>query len=366
MTEKEEFKSYSAAGVDVERGELCSRIAYEASQKTFSGRVLEQVAPEKLEGGFAGPLRLKTKLEGDSLVKNSDGVGSKALVAQRLGKYDTLGYDLIAMLADDTAATGALPVAGTNTLDVSKADPELVTELMKGLVGACKVASVAMVGGEIAELPDQVKGYANPFVWNGDLLGFLGKGRMIDGECIKPGQAVMGIRGNGIRSNGLTLAREICSSAFGSDWHEQTFDRDSSWGEVLLRPSRIFAPIIVALTGGLRDKPGADIRGVVHVTGGGLANLKRVLPEGTGAVLNDLFSPQEEFVRLQELGPVNEEEAYRTWNMGQPILIVTTEPEEAGGLLDKFDVNYRVVGRITDREGIVCQGKGFENKEFVL
>jgi len=366
LTEEKEYTSYSESGGDVDLGDECSRLAYEASQRTFTNQKIEVVAPERMEGGFSGPLRINSSLEDGSFVKNSDGVGSKALVAQRMKKFNTLGYDLIAMLADDTASTGALPVAGTNTLDLASSDPDLVDELMSGLVAACEVANVSMVGGEIAELPDQVKGYSRPFIWNGDLLGLLGEGRRIDGSGIVPGHNIVGLRGNGIRSNGLTLARKICRSSFGPDWHEETFDERRSWGEVLLSPSRIYAPIMVALTGGFQDESRANITGIVHVTGGGMANLNRVLPEETGAILTDLFPPQEEFIKLQELGPVAEEEAYRTWNMGQPVLLVTPEPEKVENLLEEFEVPSRVVGEVTNRPEIVCRGKGLKEREFVL
>ncbi|MFB6214614.1 MAG: AIR synthase-related protein, partial [Candidatus Bipolaricaulia bacterium] len=127
-----------------------------------------------------------------------------------------------------------------------------------------------------------------------------------------------------------------------------------------------YAPILVELTGGFRGKPGAEITGIVHVTGGGLTNLERVLPERAGAILSDLFQPREEFARLQELGPVSEEEAYRTWNMGQPVLLVTPEPERVEEVLEGFEVSSRIVGEVTDRTGIVCQGKGLEEREFIL
>lgn len=367
MTEPEGYKSYDESGVDVERGDRCSRIAYEASQRTFANQSLDVFEPEMLEGGFSGPLRINSDLRGASLVKNSDGVGSKALVAQRMESYDSLGFDLIAMLADDAASVGALPVAGTNTLDFGRAKPYMVEELMDGLVEACGVANVFMVGGEIAELPDQVKGYsAHPFVWNGDLLGLLEEGGRIDGSEIEPGQEVVAIRSRGIRSNGLTLAREICCSAFGPDWHEEPYDDELSWGDVLLKQSRICAPILGELTGGFRGKPRAEVTGIVHVTGGGLRNLRRVLPEGTGASLTDPVPPGEEFVRLQELGPVTEEEAYGTWNMGQAVLVVTSTPGKVKKVIEEFEVSARIIGKITDSDDIVCRGKGFEGKEFVL
>lgn len=366
MVEDKEYRSYKQAGVNIDRGEECSRIAYEASQKTFSNQDVEILEPEKLEDGFSGLLKINSELKGGYIVKNSDGVGSKALVAQRLDRHDTLGYDLVAMLADDSVSTGALPVGGTNTIDIHRAEPGLISELMQGMVEACEVANLSMVGGEIAELPHQVKGYSNPYIWNGDLFGVLAKGKRIDGSSITPGDSIVGLQSRGIRSNGLTLARKICNSSFGEDWHEEPFGQDSSWGEVLLKPSRICTPAIVNLVGGYKGKTRADVTGIVHITGGGIFNLKRILPEGMGALFTNLFPPQEEFTELQQLGPVSDEEAYRTWNMGQCLLIVTPEPEKVESLVAEFDIPSRLVGEITDRDRIVCHTRGLEEKKIHL
>lgn len=366
MADDKEFRSYSESGVDVSLGDRCSRIAYEASQKTFASGRSDLVEPEKQKGGFAGPLSIISEVKGGSVVLNSDGVGSKVLVAQRTDRHDTLGYDLIAMLADDAAALGALPVAGTNTLDLHHAEPELVSQLMQGLVEACREANISMVGGEIAELPDQVRGYSNPYIWNGELLGLLGKDKKIDGADIRAGQSIVGLRSNGIRSNGLTLARRICNSSFGKDWHEESFARGKSWGEILLKPARICAPALVEMFGGYRGEPRAEVTGIVHITGGGLTNLERILPEGKGAVLTDPYPPGEELLRLQELGPVGDEEAYRTWNMGQCVLVITPEPERATKIAGEYSIPARVIGSIRQQEEIVCHGKGLFGDKLVL
>lgn len=366
MTKSEEFRSYRESGVDLTRGEECSRIAYEASQETFSNRDGKIMRPEELDDGFAGPVKIRSELKGGCIVKNSDGVGSKALVAQRTNKHDTLGFDLIAMLADDTASTGALPIGGTNTIDLHHAEPELVAELMEGLVDACRVANLYMVGGEIAELPHQVKGYADPYIWNGDLFGVLAEGKRIDGSSISLGDSVVGLGSRGIRANGLTLAREICNAAFGEDWHEEPYDQGVSWGEVLLRPSRICTPAIVDLVGGYRHKPRAKVTGIVHLTGGGLLNLNRILPENMGALLTNLFPPHEEFLRLQRLGPVSDDEAYKTWNMGQCVLVVTPEPDKVEEVLAEFEIPSRVVGEVTDGSGITCRTRGSDQETIYL
>lgn len=363
---KKNYRNYKESGVDVKLGDECSRIAYEACQKTFSNQTTDLVKPERLESGFSGPLQIMKEIKGSHLVKNSDGVGSKAIVAQRMNKHHTLGYDLVAMLADDTSSIGAIPIAGTNTIDLHHAQPELVTQLMDGLVKACKIANISMVGGEIAELPDQVKGYSNPYIWNGDLLGVLESNKEITGSSIAPGQSIVALRSRGIRSNGLTLARKICTQNFGKKWHEKTFSKDMTWGDLLLTPSRICTPALVGLNGSYRENPRAEVTGIVHLTGGGLSNLDRILPEGMGASMDNLFTPQKEFLRLQKLGPIKDKEAYKTWNMGQCMLIVTPEPQKVKRVMSEFDIPSKLAGKVTSHSGIRVQGKGLREEAFSL
>jgi len=363
---KKNYHNYKESGVDVKLGDECSQIAYQACQQTFCNQNIDLVTPETLEGGFSGPLQIIEEIKGSYLVKNSDGVGSKAIVAQRMNKHHTLGYDLVAMLADDTSSIGAIPIAGTNTIDSHHAQPELVTRLMEGLVKACKIANISMVGGEIAELPDQVKGYSNPYIWNGDLLGLLEVNKQITGSNIAPDQSIVALRSRGIRSNGLTLARKICTQHFGNKWHEKTFKEGINWGDILLTPSRICTPALVSLNGSYRENPRAKVTGIVHITGGGLSNLDRILPEGMGASIDNLFAPQEEFLQLQKLGPIEDKEAYKTWNMGQCMLIVTPEPEKVKKVMSEFDIPSQISGKITQKSGIRVQGRGLREEAFSL
>lgn len=364
MSTPRDFR-YSDAGVSRRLGDECSEIAYKACLETFANREGGFDQPLTWEGGFTNPVQISDLTPGSCLVKNSDGVGSKALVAQRMDKYDTLGYDLIAMNADDSACIGAEPFVGTNTLDISKAEPNLVADLMKGLVEACNEARMAIVGGEVAEIPHQLKGYNNPFIWNADVLGIVNRDKIIDGSEISPGHRIVAIKSNGIRSNGLTLAREICSANFGKSWHEAKLDQ-ASWGELLLQPSLICTPGLLDLVGRYGEKSTASISGIVHISGGGMSNLNRILPRGTGAVLDDLFSPQQVFLELQRIGPVSDEEAYLTWNMGQCSLVITPEPDRVVTKLEGRGFESRVVGSITDEERIVIDGKGHEGKEVVI
>ncbi len=361
---KDEF-SYEDSGVDVSLGDKCSKIAYETCLKTYKNRNGRFGKPEEWEEGFTAPIRVDN-LEESYLVKNSDGIGSKALIAQRIGKHDTIANDLIAMNVGDTVSIGAEPFVATNTLDIKKMNIEVIKELMEGLSKACKKARIAMVGGEIAELVDQVKGYKTPYIWNADVLGVLEKGKKIDGTEISKEDKIVAIKSNGMRSNGLTLARKICEDNFGENWHEIKLDSET-WGEKLLKPSIICAKGLVDLFGGYKEKSKAKVTGIVHVTGGGILNFKRILKNDLGVKIDDLFEPHKEFLELQELGPVSEEEAYKTWNMGQCFFITTPEPENVIEILKSHNLKSKIVGEVIQNNNrIEIQSKGLENKKIEL
>ncbi len=334
--------NYKKAGVNISLGNKCSQIAYKAAVKTFENRKGKTGEALSLKGGFSGPLYFR-QLKNALIVKNSDGIGSKAIVAQKMKKYDTLAFDLIAMVADDCAAQGAEPVAATNTLDMERVDEKIVLGLMKGIPKACKRAGIAMVGGEIAELSDQIKGFA----WNADLIGVLERKKLVDGSKIKKGDSIVAFKSNGIRSNGLTLARKILEEKFGKNWHDRKF-HGKKWGSILLKPSLIVSPAIVEMVGAYGRNGECRVHGLVHVTGGGIfGNFERVMAKNKrSAIFDNLFAPQPEFLELMRLGKVSIEEAYRAWNMGNCFLVVTPEPEKAIKIAEKHGIKARVAGKI--------------------
>ena len=333
---------YKKAGVNIELGDACSMIAYREARKTFANRKGKIGEALTLKGGFSGPIYFKN-LKDSFVVKNSDGVGSKAVIAGKMKKYDSLAFDLIAMVADDCAAVGGEPIAATNTLDIEKADEKTVSGLMKGIPMACKRAGILMVGGEIAELPDQVKGFA----WNADLIGVLEKKKIVDGSKIRKGDSIVAFKSNGIRSNGLTLARRIIEKKYGENWHLKKF-KGKRWGDILLKPSLIVSPAVVEMVGAYGKKGKCRVHGMAHVTGGGIfGNMGRIMKSGKHcAVFDNLWAPQPEFLELMRLGKVNPEEAYRTWNMGNCFLVVTPEPEKAIRIAKKHGIKARIAGRI--------------------
>lgn len=334
--------NYRKAGVNILLGDKCSQIAYKAAVKTFRNRKGKIGEALSLKGGFSGPVYFR-QLKNAFIVKNSDGVGSKAILAQKMKKYNSLAFDLIAMVADDCAALGAEPIAATNTLDMERVNEKIVSGLMKGMVKACRRARIAMVGGEIAELSEQVKG----FTWSADLVGVLEKKKLIDCTKIRKKDSIVAFKSNGIRSNGLTLARKILEKEFGEKWHLKKF-KGKKWGSILLRPSLIVSPAIVEMVGAYGKKGKCRVSALVHVTGGGIfGNFARAMKNNKlCAIFDNLFSPQREFLELMRLGKVSVEEAYRTWNMGNCYLVVTPEPEKAIEIAEKHGIKARIAGRI--------------------
>ncbi len=340
--------TYKESGVDVELGDRCSKAAYEAAKKTFAGRAGMIGEPVKDEGGFAGLLDM-----GDFyLVQNDDGVGTKIEVAEKMKKFDTLGYDLVAMVADDAICMGAEVISVTNTLDAPSLDETMVEGLMNGLQKAATQQKIVVPGGELAELGAALNGA----VWNATAVGVVGKDKVLRGDGIQVGDAIVGLRSAGIRSNGLSLARKILTDAFGENWTEEKYDSSQVWGDVILAPSKIYHAALLNIMGRYGESKAHAIKGMVHNTGGGIrGNLPRLLKKhGLGAKLDSLIEPHGFMLKLMELGDVSVEEAYKTWNMGVGMMVVVG-PDEADDLLEslsKEGLEAQVIGYVTGGEEI--------------
>jgi phosphoribosylformylglycinamidine cyclo-ligase len=353
---------------------------YDASKMTFINRIMKFGEPVMLEGGFSGPIYIE---ELDSyMLLNSDGVGTKSMVAELVGKYDTLAYDLLAMVCDDAIAVGAEPFALTNTLNVKEQNEEVTKQLAKGLVEASKEAGVAVVGGEIAELSDMM---ACGYMWDATVAAIVKKEKMITGEGIEPGDHIVGLASDGFRSNGMTLIRKILEKNprklgknvaqnlfaimlpfIGNKWYEMSFDENKTWGEEVLTPSRIYTPLIMSMHGRYDEEAKIELKGIAHVTGGGIpGNLSRILPGGMGANIRPP-EPHKAMLRLQEIGGVDDKEAYKVWNMGLGMIVVTNHVCRINEESLKFGITPHYLGKVTDDNCITLANKGFYKKEKEL
>jgi phosphoribosylformylglycinamidine cyclo-ligase len=303
--------SYAKAGVDLNERDVALRGLIGEVSKTLKNRnVLLDI------GHYANLVDAGDK----ALVLCTDGVGTKVMVARRMNRYDTIGIDCIAMNVNDAICVGAEPIAMVDYITIDKPDPEILKGIGKGLRKGADESGISIIGGETAITPELVNG----FDLAGTCVGVVEKDRVIDGSDIKQGDTLIGLRSNGIHSNGFTLARKV-------------LDIDERTGKELLRPTRIYVKPILELISKIR------VKGLAHITGGGLLNLKR-LNKGMGFEIDDWPRVPWIFGAIEK-GGVERAEMFRTFNMGIGFCVITSpeDAEEALYLLKDYDP--RIIGR---------------------
>ncbi len=333
-----EKMTYSTAGVNIDREEQAIEGITRLLEKTFRFRNGRIGAVMGGIGSFANLIDL-----GDyALGMCTDGVGSKVLVAQELGIYDTIGIDLVAMNVNDLICLGAEPIAMVDYLATEKINPETIKGIMHGIYEGAKQAEVAVVGGELATLPDIINGINNRgFDLAGTAIGIVRKDKIITGEKITSGDVVLGFKSSGIHSNGLTLARKVLSK--------------SMWMEILT-PTKIYVKTVLELINKFK------VHGMVNITGGGFRNLSRVTDHGF--ILDKLPEKPTIFRNIQEQTNTSNAEMYKTFNMGIGFCVITSKAEgekikaEYGGKTD-----LREIGRVVDDKGVELRLK---NEDILL
>ena len=293
--------SYEAAGVSIERGERAVDMMRSAVEATHGPEVLGSA------GGFAGLYALAGYRD-PVLASTIDGVGTKVLVAREVGSYDSLGADIVNHCANDVLATGARPLLFLDYVASARLDPEAVAGIVRGAADACGALGISLVGGETAEMPGLYAGDDLDVV--GACVGACERSEVVTGERVGAGDAVLGLASSGLHTNGYTLARKVVEEA-GLSYSEAPEGFDRSLGEVYLEPHRAYARAI----GALRDA--VEVRGMAHITGGGLAgNLPRALG-GLGARLHpSSWQEPPVFTLIRSLGEVPEDEMRRVFNLG--------------------------------------------------
>ena len=368
-------QTYAAAGVDVDVEAKAARILYEASKKTWanrSGQLGEVVVPFDDFSGLRF-VRVDKLPAGTVMYGNSDGVATKAELAERANRYDTLAFDLMAMVCDDAVIRGGEPVLLKSVLDMNTLGQDdsrlpFIEELASGYVAAAKEAGVAVINGELAQLNNRM-GRMDRFSleWSADVTWFAHESRLITGKDVKPGDYLVGLQETGLRCNGISLVRKLLQAEYGEQWQDASFGKKRLI-DVALQPSQIYSGAVVDMFGGydLKRPAKAKLTAAAHISGGGIyEKLRRVLrPSGLGAKLEDLFPPCDLMVHCQELGNVTDLEAYRTWNMGQGMILVTPEPEAVIKVATEHGLNAKTMGQIVTKPGIDLKNKGaFAQKE---
>jgi len=315
--------TYAQSGVSIDAGDEAVERIKEVVASTKRPEVLGGI------GGFGGLFKLDTsKFKEPVLVASADGVGTKLEVARQVGRYDSVGIDLVAMLVDDLACIGAEPLFLLDYVAVGALDPARLEELVTGIAAGCRQANTALLGGETAEhggvmKPDDldVAGFA---------VGVVERGSEMGPERVRDGDVLIGLGSPGLRSNGYSLARSVLVKNQ-SDLAKPAFEGSArTLGDELLVPSVIYAPTITAM----RAELGSAIHAAAHITGGGiLGNVVRILPEGLNANIDmDTFETPEIFFEIQRRGQVSADEMVRVFNCGLG-MVVSVDPSSASAAL---------------------------------
>ena len=335
--------TYSESGVDIDLEALTVSKIAEKLKPTLDFRNIITDS-----GHFAALVELGDK----AIAMSTDGVGSKILIAKMMDKYDTIGIDMIAMVVNDILCVGAEPIALVDYLAVEEPDPKIAEEIADGLVKGAEDSKIAIIGGETASLPGIVK----DFDLAGTGIGFVDKDKIITGADIEEGDVLIGLRSSGIHSNGLSLARRAIFEDGGYKADDKMPNSDITIGEELLKPTQLYVKAIVDLLG-----KGFNIKGLAHMTGGGVNNLSR-LKKGIGFNIDAYPEPQDIFKLIYEQG-VPLEEMYKVFNMGIGFVVIAS-PEEADDVLAALNENIESykVGTVTSN-GIITV-KTFEGTEI--
>lgn len=363
---------YSKAGVNLELGDEASKIFYNAAKETFanrSGNIGEVIVPFDDFSGVRA-IDVSRLPPGSLMCMGFDGVGTKVEIAQRMDDHSTIAFDLFAMVCDDAIVRGAEPVLIGSILDLNSLGDniEKIKQLAKGYVEAAKYANVAVINGEIAELGDSVRGYGKfNYHWCSTIVWFANKNKLFTGKEVKVNDSVVVFKDKGFRSNGFSLVRKVFSSKLGDDWHNKDFE-GKKLGLHVLEPSKIYSKAVVSMHGGFKTPGNCEVHGVVHVTGGGIPEkLGRVLKNsGFGAELTDLFDPCPAMKYCQELGEISDVDAYRAWNMGNGLMIITPEPSKVISEALKFGIEAQVAGKIISEKIIKIKSKGKDGGELLF
>ncbi|HVP29636.1 MAG TPA: phosphoribosylformylglycinamidine cyclo-ligase [Myxococcota bacterium] len=331
--------SYARAGVDLDHDEGFVDEIKDIARTTFRPEVLSSI------GGFAGLFKTPERYKDPVLVASTDGVGTKLKLAARLGRFDTIGIDCVAMVVNDLVVQGAEPIVFLDYLAMGELDRKIAADALRGVTEGCRRAGCALLGGETATMPG--------FYPTGELelvgfgVGVVERDRIIDGSSIREGDALVGLASSGFHSNGYSLVRAIverAESAGSLDLFSEAPELNTSLASALLAPTRIYVKPILNL---LRD---FTVNGIVHVTGGGFdGNVPRILPKGVRARIDPATWPRPPvFGLIQRHGEIAESEMLRVFNcgIGMVLAVPREQADDVVQRLQGMDERAYVIGEI--------------------
>jgi phosphoribosylformylglycinamidine cyclo-ligase len=310
-------KAYAQAGVDVDLGNRVKRGIQAVVAETHGPEVLGRI------GGFGGLFRPDFRgMREPVLVSSVDGVGTKLKVAFAAGRHDTVGQDLVNHCVDDIAVLGARPLFFLDYIGAERLEPPVFKQILRGFAKACREAGCALVGGETAQMPGMYR--PGEYDLAGTIVGVVDRRKMIDGTKIRKGDVLLGLPSNGLHTNGYSLARKILFETMGLSIGSRLPGVRGTVGSELLRVHRNYQPLLATVPEGV-------LRGLAHITGGGLIdNLPRVLPgDLDGVIRRGSWKVPAIFRILQEAGAVPEEEMAQVFNLGIGMVAVVARKDAA-------------------------------------
>ena len=331
--------TYREAGVDIEAGEALVERIKPMAARTMRPEVLGGI------GGFGALFEVSRKYKQPVMVSGTDGVGTKLKLAFRMKKHDTIGIDLVAMSVNDILVSGAEPAFFLDYFACGKLDVGVAADVVKGVAEGCHQAGCALIGGETAEMPGMYD--PNEYDLAGFAVGLVEKSNIIDGTRIAAGDAVIGLASSGCHSNGYTLVRTVVAKSSSDLYEPLEGDSGPTLGEALIEPTRIYVkPVLSTLAR-------VDVKGLAHITGGGLTeNIPRVLPEGVAARLDSSrWTRPAIFGWLQKTGNIETAEMHRTFNCGIGMAMIVPQSEAKAALdsLASHGVEAFEIGSIVAR-----------------
>ena len=313
--------AYAASGVDIDAGEKAVDLMRSAVRETYTQDVLGGI------GAFGGSISINALAQQNDLVlvSTTDGVGTKTAIASAMGKYDTIGHDIVNHCVNDILVQGARPLLFLDYIASSKLNPELIATVVRGCAQACKKVGCVLIGGETAEMPGVYEAGALDLV--GTMVGWVDRSQLTDGKRVQAGNVCLGIPSTGLHTNGFTLARHVLKDV---GWQTVLPEFGKPLGEVLLTPHRAYLREIELLW-----QAGLDIKGMSHLTGGAFVeNIPRVLAQNIGVHIDrQAWETPTIFRMIQERGHIDDTEMYRVFNMGIGFVIIMDSADVDKALL---------------------------------
>ncbi len=342
--------TYKDAGVDTKEGERAVTLMKDHVKRTFNENVLIGL------GSFGSLFQIDVaSMSQPVLVSGTDGVGTKLKIAFLMDKHDTVGIDCVAMCVNDVLCQGARPLFFLDYIATGKVKAEKIADIVKGIAEGCRQAGSALVGGETAEMPDFYS--EGEYDMAGFSVGMVDKEKIITGNRVAEGNVIVGIASSGIHSNGYSLVRKVFFDKMKMDVKDHVEELGTTLGEALLTPTKIYAAACSAVL------PKFDVKGIVHITGGGFfENVPRILPQGLAARIKvGTWKVPPVFPYIKKCGNIDKIEMFSTFNMGVGMMMVVDakDADQVVRTLREAGETADIIGQVVaaDKDKVILEGK---------